>query len=350
MEPEKEGLKDTKAGPLISNESGSSGGVDSESKQSRRQLIKNIGTLVFGLTLVDRTARRVSACPPPCNSPGDNDANCNSPGDHDAGCGNGNTDEGCSSTESDENCHTNGPGGGEGDEDQSCGELGADEGCGDCNDAHDTDDNCGEPLGGGTDPDAMCGHAHFWPKPPDKDNCCQNPGDNDQGCGTHNGPIGNDGNDPDQGCQTDPGPPPIDTDRNCTGEESDEYCNTNGQNTSTPDEHCQQSPSYDEDQECEQWFDEDEACGHSDTDQDQGCGGLDTSSETNQSDADQNCGGTIGGETYDSDDRCGLDGHLGTHQPDQACGNNIPGGGTDPDERCGMSGPWPLPDYGDDAS
>ena len=108
MEPEKEEVKDTKVGPSISKESGASDDVNSESKQSRRQFIKNIGALVFGLTLVDRVASYVFACPP-CNSPGDNDANCNRPGDHDAGYskgdppgeGNYNKDEGCSASEPD---------------------------------------------------------------------------------------------------------------------------------------------------------------------------------------------------------------------------------------------------------
>ena len=48
MEPEKEVVKDTKVASLISNESVASDDVDSESKQSRRQFIKNIGGLVIG--------------------------------------------------------------------------------------------------------------------------------------------------------------------------------------------------------------------------------------------------------------------------------------------------------------
>lgn len=62
MDPEKEEVKDTKVGPLISNESGASDDVNIESKQSRRQFIKNIGALVFGLTLVDRITNYVYAC------------------------------------------------------------------------------------------------------------------------------------------------------------------------------------------------------------------------------------------------------------------------------------------------
>jgi len=310
MKPEKEEMKDTKVGSLTSSKSSPTNDVNGENKQSRRQFIKNIGGLIFGLTLVDRTARQLLACPQ-CNSPGDNDTNCNSPGDSDAGCGNGNKDEGCSASEPDENCHANGPGNGEGDKDQSCGELGADEGCGDCNDAHDTDDNCGQPLNGGNDPDEMCGHAHTIGI--DTDNNCQNVGDSDQGCGRHNGSGTSPVTDEDEGCN--PGHP--DTDQNCIGQDSDDNCNTNGENTSTPDEHCQQSPSYDTDQACEQWFDEDEACGHSGTDMDQCCGGEDHSAPWPVSDEDQNCGHDFGGGVFDCD------------------------------ERCGLPRTWPLPDWGD---
>ena len=383
MKPEKEVVKDTKVRPLISNESGASDDVDSESKQTRRQFIKNLGGLIFGLTLIDRTAHQVFACPP-CDSPGDNDATCNSPGDHDAGCtkgdppgeGNYNKDEGCSASEPDESCHTKGPGLGKGDEDGSCGALGADEGCGDCNDEHDKDDNCGEPLGGGTDPDAMCGHAHT--SGIDTDDNCKTAGDNDQGCGTHTGPWGTEEDD-DEGCS--PGPPHNSPDKNCseidpTSTDTDDCCVPSSKdmpNTTTPDEHCQTGGTgkpYDEDNACSQWFDIDEACGHSDTDQDQGCGGYDTSVPlVHKSDPDQNCGGTIGGGLHDADDRCGLQaGPAGDHHSDQACGDpgdpddrcglsviegrySDQGCGKpdDPDDRCGLSH-WPWPDYEDEAS
>ncbi len=331
MQSGKEDLENTR-GLTLTNKSSNS---EDPTGQSRRQFIKTIGTLVFGVTLVDKTACPSFSCgpepPPGCNNPGDNDASCDSPGDHDAGCGNGNKDEGCSASEPDENCHTNGPGGGEGDNDESCGAVaGLDEGCGDCNDEHDKDDNCGQLANGGTDPDDMCGHAHYWPFEGDKDNCCQNPGDNDQGCGKHDGPDINDWTDPDEGCS--PGPP--DTDQNCTGQEPDDDCSTNGGNTSTPDEGCSGGASYDEDQACEQWFDEDEACGHSDTDQDQGCGGEDHSRWPPHSDADQNCGNSAGGGSYDQDSQCGLKDGLGTAE-DSACGNPIPGDGTDNDENAG---------------
>jgi len=234
MEPEKEVVKDTKVASLINNESVASDDVDSESKQSRRQFIKNIGGLVFGLILVDRTARQVVACPQ-CVNQGDQDDSCNSPGDHDAGCskgdppgeGNYNKDEGCSPSEPDEACHTKGPGGGEGDKDQHCTDSGsdADAGCGDCNDEHDPDEHCGEPLGEGTDPDALCGHAHTGSSVDEDDNC-KNHGDNDQGCGTHTGPWGT-AEDTDQGCS--PGPPHNSPDKNCgeidpTSTDTDDYC------------------------------------------------------------------------------------------------------------------------------
>lgn len=299
MEPKKGKDKEANGGLSVSDESGSNNGADSESKQSRRQFTKNIGGLIFGLTLVDRTASYVFACPS-CSNPGDNDANCNSPGDPDAGCGGGNEDEGCSASNEDQNCHTKDPGEGEGDEDQSCGSLGADEGCGDCNDAHDDDDNCGEPLGGGTDPDAMCGHAHA--SGIDTDDNCQNVDDNDQGCGIHTGPWGTEEDD-DEGCN--PGPP--DTDQNCDEEDSDDNCNTNGPNTSTPDEHCGTAPE-DHDSACEQYFDIDESCtAYSGNDMDESCGGKDTSAyPIIVSDEDQNCGHDFGGGVFDHDDRCGL--------------------------------------------
>lgn len=313
MEPEEERLKDTEIEPRTSNESGAGNDLDGASKKSRRQFIKNIGGLMFGLTLVDRTARQILACPPPCNSPGDNDANCKNPGDHDAGCGNGNTDEGCSTSEPDENCHTKDPGDGKGDKDQHCTENGndADAGCGDCNDKHDDDEHCGESLGEGTDPDEMCGHAHVVGI--DTDDNCKNADDNDQGCGTHTGPWGTQ-EDADEGC--DPGPP--DTDKNCTGEESDIYCDTNGANTSTPDEHCGTDPE-DHDSACELYFDTDESCtASSGNDIDESCGGLDTSVPgIKKSDEDQNCGHDFGGGVFDHDDRCGL------------------------------PRTWPLPDWGD---
>jgi len=130
------------------------------------------------------------------------------------------------------------------------------------------------------------------------------PGDNDQGCGRHDGPGTPEMTDDDEGC--DPGPP--DTDQNCDEEDSDDNCNTNGPNTSTPDENCQQGASYDTDYACEQYFDIDEACGHSGTDMDEGCGGLDTSADPIiVSDEDQNCGADFGGGVFDYDERCGLE-------------------------------------------
>ena len=59
MEPQNEASKDKKAEVAANNEPGETSDSEGESKQSRRQFIKNIGGLILGLTLVDKTARQV---------------------------------------------------------------------------------------------------------------------------------------------------------------------------------------------------------------------------------------------------------------------------------------------------
>jgi len=379
MEAHRRDIERSRQDQTTPNEANKTPHSGDASQPTRRDFFRYIGSFLFGATLVDRTARQVLASPP-CQYQGDQDDACDSPGDNDQGCGYGNTDEGCTnsgwwynedqncayervggkddndgacgvSNDEDNACHRRAPGIDNGDEDQSCTQmsgpsLNEDQGCGDCNDNHDKDNNCGESLGGSTvDSDQMCGHAHTSPWGGDADNNCKVSGNPDSGCGSHNGPVGNDWTDPDQGCQSNPEPPPADTDLNCTGEASDSKCEPGAGNTSIPDEHCSGTEgSYDRDQACEEFFDEDEVCSaEGNTDVDEGCGGEDRSGLTSsfQSDPDQNCAEELPAEGYDEDSQCGLRSGSASpplREPDDGCGTAKPGGGTDDDDRCGKPG------------
>jgi len=117
---------------------------------SRRKFIKQIGTVIISLTLVDRTAYKVFSCPQ-CSSEGDQDNSCQDPGDNDAGCGNHNRDEGCNKG--------------------SCILF----------DTYNKDNNCGNTVGGEKDPDEACAASLGGGNHDEDGNCYRDPPGKDNG-------------------------------------------------------------------------------------------------------------------------------------------------------------------------
>lgn len=223
-------------------------------------------------------------CNKPYSTPGltDLDNSCTSTS-LDESCGGNTTDESCSTTSTDENCSVarNPPAN---DVDQSCTGSGAetDEGCGDCDDNHDTDQHCGQPVKGALDPDDLCGHQSFFGWYDSDDVCGATVAD--QGCGVHKGPYTTvTKDDADGHCGVGGA-----ADMNCTTKASDANCAAaTNPSTTAPDEQCSGT-------------DEDGACNH--YDRDESCGG----------------GGLPGGADL-SDQACGTYGAIGSADPDGHC-------------------------------
>ena len=190
--------------------------------QSRREFVRRIGTAVFSIAIVDvaheMTAPKAMAnlaCGT-ANTPdsacggisGNTDANCvGQGGDQDNNCNPGgliytaDIDQNCSKaaatgapkagpgkTDPDDHCSAKfrdlncgiaqGKGSGVLDKGESCSKTVTDNSCGDCDDMHQSDQTCGNMVGGVVDPDNLCGHAH-WRGPPGG---LTNQGDEDQAC------------------------------------------------------------------------------------------------------------------------------------------------------------------------
>jgi hypothetical protein len=176
----------------------------------RREFIKRVGAFVFSLTLLSQAKPLLASCdgecdgtPPDtsCDSPGESDGSCGW-WDGDGGCGAGERDNNCgdsTSRDTDQNCEP--PCSDTYDPDGDCNMLGDsnDASCGDCDDNHDTDNNCARPAPG-DDADNLCGHPHNIGLDED-DNCTTTHGP-DSYCGTYSfdyqwfGPI----TDTDQAC------------------------------------------------------------------------------------------------------------------------------------------------------
>ena len=196
------------------------------------------------------------------------------------------------------------------DTDESCGgeAKDPDEACGDCNDNHDTDQNCGNEVNGATDSDQLCGHASYLnPDPSDgeknSDQACRDAEDVDEGCGTQGATYAKPYVDTDNACDlVKQGATEKNPDRSCIGEETDQFC---GQNVpkfgSSPDESCTTSGS---DEGCGQTFDPS-------YDADEGC------SQTN---ADESCGKGPGSAPIGSGNTFNEDEHCSQQNTDQGCG------------------------------
>ncbi len=220
--------------------------------------------------------------------------------DRDSSCGDGEADESCSISSTE--------GGSGNDVDQNCGtatgggNVDGDNACGDCDDDHDADGSCNQSVGGSTDSDEMCGHAHLPGGGIDEDQTCSAT-TADNGCGNHD-TVYNEVNDPDQHCPDGVTPGTTqDSDQNCTGQVADATCAANPPAyASSPDEMCSSTEI-------------DGACGNGGSagynpayDEDASCGGAGLGEQSDQScgstvytleDEDENC------STADADEGCG---------------------------------------------
>lgn len=216
------------------------------------------------------------------------------------------------------------------DPDDDCGfRMEVDQACGDCDDNHDTDQNCANTVGPIRDRDELCGHQHFnipFTDTYDDDNRCARlaPGFTDrympdEGCGIHRSAYNDSSVDPDGAVGLTMVDGSVHVDQNCASQANDATC---GQNPpaygSSPDENCKRGP-YDPDQGC-------------------GSGGSGTQG-TNNYDIDEACGkaGQGGTPPYDKDEGCGGGasaggGLVGGWDTDNACQVGPP---YDKDENCG---------------
>jgi hypothetical protein len=189
-------------------------------------------------------------------------------------------------------------------------------------------------MGGALDTDQMCGHVHFVGM--SEDQVCNQPNSAqpgsvyaDRGCGVHStayhpNPI----TDVDQSAgQIVDGV--VHPDANCTTMTTDATCGTNQPAySSSPDEHCSQSP-YEADEACgtsgtgaSNAYDRDQACrpagpgGAPPADVDQGCGAGATAWGMGDFDTDNACSA---GPTYDHDQLCQTQAETDI---DQSCNKN----------------------------
>lgn len=361
--------------------------------ENRRSFIRNVGKTLFSFTVVGFIAGSplhiVAQTDVTCGDGNPDDACKKSPvgggwvRSVDANCGvSKDPDESCESTplgtvtDPDKNCGqpskggvpTSGPKGN--DTDEHCGEYLAsgdvdpddncsislmpkpasdpdgsceliegakDNSCGDCDDHHDTDDNCGETLSNGKiDEDELCGHQHAVGGT--EDEVCMQKLGKDSGCGVHKAAYSIFAfNDPDQSCGTQ-----FSTvDMNCSAKSkaTDETCTETPiamPATTSPDEKCSLT---DHDGQCSR-YDQDESC--SKTSKDESCGIVKLTGGIAH-DPDEFCGSGNG----EKDESCGtfyktqadLLGLFPTRDPDENCGN---GGASDNSKNEPVGGACPL--------
>jgi hypothetical protein len=301
---------------------------------SRRAFVRQIGKTILSITVVGwvgTATKKALACgegisDSTCGNNYNSDGNCGVSKDPDNNCGiasynsndlncgksssggmptggpNGaDRDEACmpASSDSDTNCSIAQIPVGGSDVDQSCNADGSDtdQSCGDCDDNHQSDEHCGEPIMGSTiDPDDLCGHQHVASGT--TDHVCSATV-NDVGCGMHITEYGGTWKDTDQNCTS---VNPVDM--NCSSAILDSNCGIKSNpSTTSPDENCSM---VDRDEACSR-YDKDESCGSGSSRVsnavDEACGTTTIAGWFDPVDNDNNCG-TIDPDNSSSTTTC----------------------------------------------
>ena len=311
----------------------------------RRQFIRDVGSMLFAVTVIDIADKSYFKGQAFAQS---------------SGCGAGVVDNACSATTSDANCGFTLPGGtidpDEGcraspyDADQSCGQI-----------ARDVDQACST-----TDEDQNCNKPYSTPGLTDIDNSCTSTS-LDESCGTGSTDESCSSTSTDENCSVSRNPPANDVDESCTaiGAQADEGCGDCDDNHD-PDQHCglPAGGAVDPDDLCGHQsffgvYDSDTACsatqadmgcgthsapytGSVQTDQDAHCVGTATDMSCSMQATDANCQASTNPSTTSPDEKCSgtdVDQACNHYDRDQSCGSaGLPGGSDLADQACGTYG------------